>query len=91
MPVLERNVERLFVKEAVRRGWLVLKLNVTGHRGWPDRMVVGLGMVRFVELKRPGKKGLIEPMQLQIHGQLRQRGFRVTIVRGPEDFQEALG
>jgi hypothetical protein len=34
-----------------RRGFLCLPLSYPGQRGWPDRIIIGLGHVFFVEVK----------------------------------------
>jgi len=86
--VTESALERLFVREARRKGFMVLKLNVRGQRGWPDRLLVGRGGVRFVELKRPGAP--ISTPQLRVMRGLSQRGVEVVIVRSERDFPMAF-
>jgi hypothetical protein len=75
---LEKVSEQKVVDYAVARGCLVLKLNVLGRRGWPDRLFIFKGKVFFIEFKRAGEK----PGKLQevIHGRLKQHGAMVYVV-----------
>jgi Holliday junction resolvase-like predicted endonuclease len=70
--MLEKAIEARFVKECKKRGWLCLKQNVIGHRGFPDRLVVLKdGQHIWVELKTSkgrlseGQKAAIE--ELKVH------------------------
>jgi len=82
----ESDLERDFVKECEHRGWLAVKLNLKGYRGWPDRMIIGpLGQVRFVELKVPF--GRLSPSQEVVHDLLWQRNIKVHIPTRGEDFE----
>lgn len=74
MSVLERVIERKLTREARRAGFLCLKLNVSGTRGWPDRLLIGPGgLVRFVELKR-GRGAALSPIQERVRREIRSRG-----------------
>ena len=54
-PPSEKSIEARFVRECTKRGWLSLKQNVIGRRGFPDRLVVRQdGLHVWIELKRPG-------------------------------------
>lgn len=83
MPVLSRRleaeVERRVVNDLREQypGILILKLNVQGQRGWPDRMILLNGRAAFIELKRPGGKPT--PKQRYIHAQIRKAGFPVIV------------
>ena len=86
----ESALERRFVREAKLRGFVTLKLNVRGQRGWPDRLVVGPGkVVKFVELKRPN--GRVDPLQSKVHQVLRRFGIEYAIVRTEGDFEKVFG
>jgi len=64
----------------------ILKLNVKGRRGWPDRLILWQGgHSLFIEFKRPDE----EPRKLQsyIHGILREMGFKVEV---HDDSEHAL-
>ncbi len=89
---LESLTEHRFYMELV--GWAikndilidVIKLNITGRKGWPDRMIlVDGGFTIFVEFKRPGE----EPRKLQhhVHARLRKMGFIILV---HDNLQEAL-
>jgi hypothetical protein len=75
---LEKVTEQTVVDYAVAHGCLVLKLNVTGRRGWPDRMFIYKGKVFFIEFKRTGEKP--SKLQEEIHARLRQHEIAVYIV-----------
>ena len=88
----ESTVEYRFYNEllkwGVKEGILieVLKLNVVGRRGWPDRMILWQGEhVLFIEFKRPGEEA--RPLQSYIHQVLRRMGFSIAVF---EDTMEAL-
>lgn len=59
----ERDVERYLIKECEKRGWLCWKFVSPGRRGVPDRIVIRLGGVAFVEVKRKG--GRVSPLQIR--------------------------
>lgn len=82
--VLEQDIERVFVDTMREHGGIlkrfaVVKLNLMGFRGWPDRLIFGeKRFVLFIEFKRPGEvpsKG-----QSTIHDILRKWGFTVLVI-----------
>lgn len=80
---IENNVRDEVVRWAriSRIPALFLKLNVTGQRGWPDRVLLwkgnDRGHVLFIEFKRPGEEP--RPMQELIHNMIRAAGFDVEV------------
>lgn len=78
MSALESKIENDVSRYAMSQGVLTLKLNVSGRRGWPDRIYLCRGKVMFIEFKREGET----PRKLQqwIHGQLRSQGFTVYVI-----------
>lgn len=83
--VLERDVERPVVRWAQAHGIIVLKLNLIGNTGWPDRLFLYRGQTVFIEFKRPG--GKLERNQPQRVATLRQAGFTVGVF---DDKHEAI-
>lgn len=82
---LEKEIE-LDVSDYAKhqKDCLVLKLNVWGRIGWPDRLYLHFkGKVLFIEFKQPGEK----PKRLQefIHEKLRRYGFRIEVVDNVRD------
>lgn len=76
---IERDLEAAIPDLTRRYDYLVLKLNVKGRKGWPDRLFVGRNAaVFFVELKSKGEQP--EPIQMHIHKILRERGMKVFVV-----------
>lgn len=80
----ETSIEEDFVKELQR--WCqghriqmaVLKLNVAGRRGWPDRQIMwDGGNIVFIEFKKPGEEA--RPLQSYIHHEIRQMGFEIAV------------
>jgi len=76
--LLEKIDEQKVVSFAESKGFMVLKLNVLGRRGWPDRLFVYKGKVFFIEFKRVGE----EPAKLQqeIHARIRSHNIDVHVV-----------
>jgi hypothetical protein len=76
--VLESAIEQNVSRYAETLGMMVLKLNVIGSRGWPDRLYMYQGRTLFIEFKR--LKAKPEKAQEYIHAKLRNQGFHVTVV-----------
>lgn len=52
----ENAVEAALVAAAEAEGWISIKLAKTGVRGWTDRLFLRRGIVKPIEIKRPGEK-----------------------------------
>jgi len=76
--LLETTIETRTCAYAFTKGVLILKLNVQGRRGWPDRLFINKGRIALVEFKRPGVRPTVH--QKWIHERLSQHGFKVSIV-----------
>ena len=77
-PVLEKHVEAKFLKACKARGWLCLKQNVVGRRGYPDRLVIRKdGLHVWVELKR--EKGVLSDSQKQAISDLTAHSCKVLV------------
>lgn len=64
--VLEKDIENSFVRQAKKLGCKTRKLNGTGYRSWPDRLIlVPGGVTLFIEFKRPGED--LRPDQESLH------------------------
>jgi len=84
---LEKVDERAFYEVANGFGLLVVKLNLIGRRGLPDRMVIGPNkFIVFFEFKR-AKTGKLSKVQERIRGILIKFGFDVVC---PTSKDEAL-
>ena len=80
----ETEIEEKYRRWAESQGLMIVKLNITGRRGMPDRMILGNeGDVLFLEFKRPGRKA--EKLQLYMQKLLLGRGFMAFIVDSFED------
>ncbi len=87
---LEKTIEANFTKWCQARKIPCLKLELRGHRGFPDRTVLlPGGRVVFLEFKnRTGKPSI---HQLDWINRLESLGFKVSLVRSIEEAKEAIG
>lgn len=75
----EIYIEKYFVNEVRKAGGKAYKFTSPGHRSVPDRIVLlPGGVVKFVELKAPGKGPTIP--QEREHVRLRRMGFQVDVL-----------
>lgn len=75
----ESKIERFFIKECKKKGWLPLKFVSPSMSGLPDRMVLlPGGKVSFVELKAEGEKP--RPLQTAVHRIFAGLGFHVYVI-----------
>lgn len=74
---LERTVQAHIIRRFKDAGYMVVKIGLCSLPGFPDLMVLKDGVVRFIEVKRPGEKP--SPLQEYRHKQLREYGFDVDI------------
>lgn len=68
--------------------FVVVKVNLMGFRGWPDRLIFGRRrFVQFIEFKRPGEKPTAH--QGAIHRLLQRFGFVVLVIDSKEVARQA--
>lgn len=85
----EKQIEKALLKAVRSRGGICPKLTCPGMDGMPDRLVLlPHGRMGFVEAKAPGKKP--RPLQSAVHRLLRDMGFLVYVLDGPEDIPGIL-
>ncbi|MET9661164.1 VRR-NUC domain-containing protein [Streptomyces sp. NPDC006510] len=77
-PPRERVIEDYLLTQCRAHGFLCLKFVSPARRGVPDRIVVALGRIVFVEVKRPG--GQLRKLQQLMHTKLRRHGAEVHVV-----------
>ena len=70
--MLERDIERKYVKWVKDQGGLAIKFTPRGDIGWPDRIVILNGVQMWVEIKASGK--CPRPMQYRRLEQLAALG-----------------
>lgn len=81
----ESAVENKLVKIIRAKNGACIKLQ--GGKSLPDRLCLWpAGNVRFVELKKPGKKP--DPLQLAMHAALRKLGFKVSVIWNDEQLKQ---
>lgn len=90
MKKLELPEERRFYAWIKKHTLLeILKLNVRGRRGWPDRLLLGNGpLIIFFEFKRPDDTGTLSKLQEIVISELKKYGFKVYVVRSFEEAKE---
>ena len=85
----EKQIEQRLVKAVKALGGLCPKLVSPGTDGMPDRMVLlPDSHMGFVEVKAPGEKP--RPLQQRRHEQLRELGYKVSVLDDPEQIPPIL-
>jgi hypothetical protein len=85
----ESKIEKEFKKEAEKNGWWCLKMRVVNHAGFPDRVLLRHpGVVRFVEVKAPGKT--LRPLQKFVFKKLKNLGFDCYVLDCIESIDEII-
>lgn len=87
--MLEKNVEKLFVREVQARGGITYKFTSPGNVGVPDRIVITPeGRVWFVELKtETGRLSRMQEYQLE---RLRRQNCNVVVLYGREEVEKVV-
>jgi hypothetical protein len=87
--ILEKDIERILVKEIKSLGGICLKYFNPNSTGWPDRLVIlPGGDIFFVELKRPG--GKISSKQEVRLKTLQELGVNVAVIWSIDDVKEFI-
>lgn len=84
----EQRIEDWLTSKLSEAGFLHLKINVMGRRGWPDHFYFGFGRVFLIEYKAPGEKP--RPLQDYVIRQLLKRFIKVFVVDTLEAARELL-
>ena len=85
----EKQIEQRLVKAVKAQGGLCPKLVSPGTDGMPDRMVLlPDSHMGFVEVRAPGEKP--RPLQQRRHEQLRELGYKVSVLDDPEQIPPIL-
>lgn len=90
LQMLESGLENRFRNLVKSSGGIALKIICLGINGIPDRLVLRAGQAWFVELKRPGGKGVISPIQKWCHNHLQLFGFKVHIIDSEESLKKFI-
>lgn len=75
---LESVTQSRIMKKLKSLGYLVVRNRSTNIAGWPDLTVYHKRQTFFVEVKRTPEDECT-PIQLAVHAQLRELGFRVEV------------
>lgn len=74
----ENTVENYLVARSAQEGFLCPKFKSASNNGVTDRILVGHGLVLFVETKRPGEKP--RPLQKAVIQNFRNHGADARVV-----------
>jgi hypothetical protein len=74
----KKYVEDALVKQAVKDGWLVRKVQWTGRRGAPDRVFMRGGRTVWIECKDPD--GSLDEIQAREIERMRDVGQEVHVI-----------
>lgn len=85
--VLEASIEKYLCDETKRRGGRAVKLNPSGAKGIPDRLVILPGALVFVELKKP-RGGVLDTLQVWWQRFLTRLGHRALVLRTKEQVDD---
>lgn len=76
----EQDIQAKIIKRLEAQGYFVLKLVQTNKTGIPDLIATKPNEVRWIEVKKPGKKP--SAVQEYRHGELRGLGYLVEVLEG---------
>jgi hypothetical protein len=76
--MLEAFIQKKIKKWFQKHGWTVVRLRATDPPSMPDLMVLRKGVIKFVEVKQPGKNPT--PLQQRMIEKLRGEGFEVYVM-----------
>ena len=87
--MLEKEIEKLLVKEIEKLGGICWKFTSPGTVGVPDRIaLLKEGRIAFVECKAPGQS--LRPIQIKRKRQLEELGFKVYVLDSKERVKEVI-
>lgn len=84
----ERAIEQFLRKGIESLGGMCWKLTSPANRGVPDRLVIYMGQVIFVEVKSP--IGRLSPLQVKTGQDLQRHGAQWRVIRSYEDVEVLL-
>ena len=85
----EAKVENALVRAVKRHGGMTRKMNGSGYRAWPDRLILLPAVEQFyVECKAPGETATDQ--QKALHNKLRDRGATVFVVDNVDMAKEVV-
>lgn len=84
----EGYVENYLVAQCKKHEAICMKFTSPGTNGVPDRIVVGHGLVLFVELKAPGET--CRPLQVKIQDRITNHGGDVRVIDSREQVDDLM-
>lgn len=87
----EADLERLAIRGAMLRGWLIRKFLTPGARGASDRIIwADNGVVGFLELKNPNGTGRESHPQRMLRERIQGMGHIASVVASEKELEEFL-
>lgn len=84
----EGAIETYLRDEARKRGFLCWKFTTPSTNGVPDRILIGHGLIIWVETKAPN--GRIRALQTEIHKLMRKHGAQVYVTSTRDEVDALL-
>jgi Holliday junction resolvase len=82
----ESALQKKIINHLKRKGWYVVKIVMSNTNGIPDIWIGKNGNCAWLEIKDKGKTA--EPLQLQRHKELDEKGFNVFVIDTWEKYLE---
>ena len=76
----ERALDQYLLRRCTRNNIYCRKLVAVGQVGFPDRVVIMIGNIIWIELKSPTGKGHLSPKQVAEHKRMRSYGLDVRVI-----------
>lgn len=87
--MIEKNLQQKIIQICKKHDILVVKVDSTSRRGWPDlTLLLPHGVVLFVELKTP--TGKLSKLQEHTHKQIKANNGNVFTIRTTHEFQALI-
>lgn len=87
----EKKLQNYIMRACRRVDVLCHKLESRSSRGWPDLVLIGGGVVVFVEVKNPNGRGRLSRHQLRVMADIRAHGGLCAVVDSEKSVDELLG
>lgn len=84
----ENKIEKHLIKTGKQLNYMVLKFQMVGVRGVPDRIIIGKKITFFIELKAPGKT--LQLIQKKKIDEMRNHGAIIYVIDNKEDINKIL-
>lgn len=84
----EGRIENHLIKRCKQHGFLTYKFTSPGHRGVPDRIVIGNNHTIFIELK--SATGTLSPLQKTTINKMKKAGANVFVCKSKNEVDKII-